>query len=102
EALDLGSVAVHGQTTFVEQYAPPFRSPYTGANSFFPNQGRETWDASLGVGVKLWRGAEFWFNPQIDQGVGLSRTEGGAAFPPGAAFTSAGAGAQRRLAKNTY
>jgi high affinity Mn2+ porin len=86
EALDLGSFAVHGQTTFVEQYAPPFRSPYVGPNSFTPNQGRETWDAGAGIGVKLWRGAEFWLDPEIDQGFGLSRTEGIAGFPAGTAF----------------
>jgi high affinity Mn2+ porin len=86
EALDLGSFAVHGQTTFVEDYAAPFRSPYVGRNSLTSNQGRETWDASLGVGVKLWQGAEFWFDPEIDQGFGLSATEGVAGFPAGTAF----------------
>ncbi len=86
ETLDLGSFAVHGQTTFVEQYAAPFRSPYVGTNSLTPNQGRETWDAGLAVGVKLWQGAEFWFDPEIDQGFGLSRTEGVAGFPAGTAF----------------
>jgi high affinity Mn2+ porin len=86
DALDLGNFAVHGQTTFVEQYAPPFRSPYVGPNSLIPNQGRETWDTTLGVGVKLWRGAELWFDPEIDQGFGLSRTEGVAGFPAGTAF----------------
>jgi high affinity Mn2+ porin len=86
EALDLGSFAVHGQTTFVEEYAPPFRSPYVGQNSLIPNQGRETWDTTLGVGVKLWQGAELWFDPEIDQGFGLSATEGVAGFPAGTAF----------------
>ena len=86
EALDLGSFAVHAQTTFMEQYAPPFHSPYVGQNSLIPNQGRETWDTTLGVGVKLWQGAEFWFDPEIDQGFGLSATEGIAGFPAGTAF----------------
>jgi high affinity Mn2+ porin len=86
DALDLGAFAVHGQTTFVEQYAPPFHSPYVGQNSLIPNQGRETWDTTLGVGVKLWRGAEFWFDPEIDQGFGLNATEGVAGFPAGTAF----------------
>jgi high affinity Mn2+ porin len=86
EALDLGSFAVHGQTTFVEQYAPPFRSPYVGQNSLIPNQGRETWDVTAGVGVKLWQGAELWFDPEIDQGFGLSATVGVAGFPAGTAF----------------
>jgi high affinity Mn2+ porin len=86
DALDIGSFAVHGQTTFLEQYAPPFHSPYIGPSSLIPNQGRETWDATLGVGVKLWRGAELWFDPEIDQGFGLSGTEGVAGFPAGTAF----------------
>jgi high affinity Mn2+ porin len=86
DALDLGSFAVHGQTTFIEQYAPPFRSPYVGQNSLIPNQGRETWDATLGIGVKLWHGAEFWSDLEIDQGFGLSSTKGIAGFPSGTAF----------------
>jgi len=86
DALDLGSFAVHGQTTVVEAYAPPFTSPYVGKNSLTPNQGRETWDATLGLGVKLWQGAEFWFDPEIDQGFGLNSTEGAAGFPTGTAF----------------
>jgi len=28
------------------------------------------------AGVKLWQGAEFWVDPEIDQGFGLSNTEG--------------------------
>jgi len=85
-ALDLDWLAVHGQTTFIEQYAPPFHAPYRGQNSLDSNAGRETWDATLGVGFKPWQGAEFWFDPEIDQGFGLSNTEGIAGFPSGAAF----------------
>ena len=38
------------------------------------------------VGMKLWQGAEFWVDPEIDQGFGLSNTEGVAGFPSGASF----------------
>jgi high affinity Mn2+ porin len=86
EALDLGAFAVHGQTTFVEQYAPPFHSPYVGQNSLIPNQGRETWDATVFLGMRLWQGAELWIDPEIDQGFGLSSTFGIAGFPSGEAF----------------
>jgi high affinity Mn2+ porin len=86
EALDLGSFAVHGQTTFVEQYAPPFRSPYVGQNSLIPNQGRETWDATAYFGMRLWQGAELWVDPEIDQGFGLNATTGIAGFPSGEAL----------------
>ena len=85
-ALDLDWFAVHGQTTFIEQYTPPFHSPYVGVNSLIPNQGRETWNSTLGLGAKLWQGAEFWFDPELGQGFGLSNTEGVAGYVSGAAF----------------
>jgi high affinity Mn2+ porin len=76
------NINFHGQTTFVWQGYPAFRSPYTGTNSL-PGvaQGRETWDATFYGGVRLWQGAEFWFNPEFDQGFGLGGTHGVAGFP---------------------
>ena len=78
--------AVHGQTTFVEQYAAPFREPYSGPNSLASNSGRETWDATAYLGLRLWDGAEAWINPEIDQGFGLSGTLGVAGFTSGEAY----------------
>jgi high affinity Mn2+ porin len=78
--------SVHGQTTFVQQYALPFHAPYRGPNSLDPNAGRETWDATFYVGARLWQGAEVWFNPEIDQGFGLSTTLGVAGFPSAEAY----------------
>jgi high affinity Mn2+ porin len=78
--------AVHGQSTFLEQYDFPFRNPYVGQNSLYPNQGRETWDATAYLGMRLWQGAELWVNPEIDQGFGLSSTVGVAGFPSGEAY----------------
>jgi high affinity Mn2+ porin len=78
--------SLHSQTTFAAQYAPPFRAPYGGANSLDPNTGRETWDATLYLGRRLWEGAELWVNPEIDQGYGLSNTHGIAGFPNGNAY----------------
>ena len=77
---------IHGQTTFVNQYAPPFHAPYHGQNSLDSNSGRETWDATLYVGVSPWQGAEIWVNPEIDQGFGLSNTLGLAGFPSAEAY----------------
>jgi high affinity Mn2+ porin len=75
-------INIHGQTTFVEQAYPSFRSPYVGTNSLpGTGEGRETWDATLYIGVRLWQGAELWFNPEIDQGMGLAQTHGVAGFP---------------------
>ena len=85
-ALDLGWFILHGQTTFIEQYAPPFHAPYHGRNSLGSNAGRETWDTMFSAGFKLWQGAELWIDPEIGQGFGLSNTEGIAGFSSGAAF----------------
>ena len=57
--------AIHGQTTYINQYAPSFRSPYVGPQSLKPNQARETWDATLYAGLRLWSGAELWVDPEI-------------------------------------
>ena len=85
-ALETDNFAIHGQTTFLEQYVFPFRSPYLGPNSLDPNQGRETFDATLFLGMRLWQGAEFWVDPEIDQGFGLSGTLGVAGFTSGEAY----------------
>src|SRR5580693_1803549 len=79
--------AVHAQSTFTAQYHPGFRSAFRGANSLDPHeQARETFDLTLYAGVRPWPGAEFWFNPEIDQGFGLSNTFGAAGYPSGEAY----------------
>jgi high affinity Mn2+ porin len=80
-ALDSDNISIHGQATFVSQYALPFHAPSSGLNSLAPNSGRETFDADLYVGYRPWKGAEIWINPEIDQGFGLSGTFGVAGFP---------------------
>jgi high affinity Mn2+ porin len=73
--------AVHGQATIVDQAYPSFRSPFQGTNSLSGgSQSKETVDLTLSTGVKLWRGAEFWANPEIDQGFGLDNSHGVAGF----------------------
>jgi high affinity Mn2+ porin len=77
---------IHGQTTFIEQAYPSFRSPYAGANSLpGSGQGRETWTATAFIGWRLWEGGEFYFNPELAQGFGLAGTLGLAGFPNGEA-----------------
>jgi len=79
--------AIHGQTTFVEQYHPAFKSPYQGRNSLDPgSRGDETFDATVYVGFAPWKGAEIWANGEIDQGFGLSNSLGIAGFPNGEAY----------------
>jgi high affinity Mn2+ porin len=85
-AFETDRFAFHAQATLLEQYTPPFRSPYVGTNSLTPNQGRETFDTTFYAGVRLWNGAEAWVNPEIDQGFGLSSSVGVAGFPSGEAY----------------
>ena len=77
--------SIHGQTTFVQQAVPRFRSPYTGEFSFLPRQGRETWTVTGYIGRRLWEGAEVYYNPELNQGFGLSNTLGIAGYINGEA-----------------
>jgi len=78
---------VHGQLSYVAQMHPAFSAAYSGPNSLNPNRdSAETLDATLFLGVRLWRGAAFYVNPEVDQGFGLSNTLGVAGFPSGAAY----------------
>jgi high affinity Mn2+ porin len=80
-------VNFHGQTTFTWQGYPAIRSAFEGPNSLPPGgEGRETSDATLYAGLRLWQGAELWLNPEIDQGFGLANTLGVAGFPSGEAY----------------
>ncbi len=79
--------AVHGQATYVQQSYPAFRSPYEGTNSLAGGaQSKQTFDVTLSTGIKLWQGAEFWANPEIDQGFGFDNTHGAAGFPSAEAY----------------
>ena len=77
---------VHAQTTFLPQGYPAFRAPYTGPNSL-PGGGQlqETWTTTAFLGVRLWEGGEFYFDPDLAQGFGLNGTLGVAGFPNGEA-----------------
>ena len=79
--------AIHGQMTVVTQGHPGFSAAFSGPNSLKSTaQVRETVDATLYTGIRPWRGAELWVNPEIDQGFGLSATLGVAGFPSGEAY----------------
>jgi high affinity Mn2+ porin len=86
-APDPDLVNFHGQVTFTAQTYPAFRAPYDGPNSL-PGQPRprETGDATLYAGLRLWQGAEFWFVPELDVGFGLADTHGVAGFTSAEAY----------------
>jgi high affinity Mn2+ porin len=78
--------SIHGQTTFLPQAYPSFRSPYQGQNSLpGRSQGRETWTATAFIGRRLWEGGEIYFNPELNQGFGIASTLGLAGFSNGEA-----------------
>src|SRR5271166_4225143 len=79
--------AIHGQSTYTQQYQPAFHSPYQGPQSLPPPaNGRETVDVTLYAGVRPWQGAEIWINPEMDQGFGLGNSFGVAGYLSGEAY----------------
>jgi len=87
DASDAEDWAIHGQFTGTEQGHPSYHSSYEGSNSLDHKvQRNETTDATLFVGVSPWAGAQFWAEPEIDQGFGLSNTLGVAGFTSGEAY----------------
>jgi len=77
---------VHAQTTFLPSGYPAFRSPYGNPFSLpGAGQARETWTSTGFLGVRLWQGGEFYFDPELGQGFGLNGTLGLAGFPNGEA-----------------
>ncbi|HXZ38424.1 MAG TPA: carbohydrate porin [Thermodesulfobacteriota bacterium] len=77
---------IHGQTTAITQAHGGFHSPYEGPNSF-----RSKWElhtvsvSTLFLGKRLWPGGEFYVNPELAMGRGLSDVLGIAGFPNGEA-----------------
>jgi len=84
-----GTWEIHGQTTFIYQGYPPIYVQYSGPNSLPPEgQSRETWTVSGFLGVRLWQGGQFYFNPELLQGFGVANTTGAAGYPNGEAQKS--------------
>lgn len=88
-AAELMDWNIHGQSTFVGQGYFRFRSPYQGSNSLAPiDQAKNTVSATAFFGLRPWQGTEFYINPELMQGFGLSDVHGLAAFPNGEAQKS--------------
>jgi high affinity Mn2+ porin len=87
EAIQQESWAVHAQTTNTWLLQPAFTSPYQGPQSLKADtNARETVDVTVYAGFRPWQGAEFWVNPEVDQGFGLSDTFGAAGYVSGEAY----------------
>ncbi len=69
--------AIHGQTTYIWQRKPSFGAGYSGENSLTPDRAKSySFTATLDLGLRLWQGAEFHFNPEVAQGVPFSELHG--------------------------
>jgi high affinity Mn2+ porin len=79
--------SLHFQNTEVFQGDFGMHSPYQGPNSLSGNQQwRESISATGFLGRRMpWEGGALYFDPEFNQGYGLSRTEGVASFPNGEA-----------------
>lgn len=80
---------VHGQATFIGQGYPQFHSPYQGQNSLSgPAQYQNTTSATAFLGLRLPDSTEFYINPELMQGSGLSQTFGLGGYSNGEAQKS--------------
>src|SRR5215212_9563130 len=87
--IDPANWNIHGQYTLIGQGYPSFNSPYQGPQSLAGSrQFQNTQSATAFVGARLWEGAEFYINPELMQGFGLSDVSGIAGFTNGEAQKS--------------
>ncbi len=72
------------QTTYVWQRKYPFGAAYTGPNSLIPEIEKSySFTATAALGARTWKGGEVYFDPEITQGVPLSRLTGLGGFTNG-------------------
>jgi len=84
---DRQTFAVHGQVTAATQAHPSFQARYTGNNSMLPEaESATSLVADLFAGVRPWRGAELYVQPELTIGGGLSSSFGVAAYPSGEVY----------------
>ncbi|MEO9257789.1 MAG: carbohydrate porin [Crocinitomicaceae bacterium] len=79
--------SIHAQTTVINQFKPKFSAKYSGDNSLQTQQEDKTsLTSTLYVGVRLWKGASVFLNPEIAGGSGLSSALGIASATNGETF----------------
>jgi high affinity Mn2+ porin len=78
---------IHFQTTYIYQYQPAFSAPYEGQNSLKSAMDKEnSITATVYLGIRLWKGAFIYINPEMAGGSGLSGAYGLAASTNGETF----------------
>src|SRR5579872_5364456 len=79
--------STHFQFTGIVQGYPSFSAPYSGDNSLQPHgQHAYSVTSTVYLGHSLWKGASFFWNPEMAGGRGVSSTLGIAGFPNGETF----------------
>jgi hypothetical protein len=72
------------QATYVWQRKYPFGAPYTGTNSLSPDIEKSySFTATAALGARTWKGGEVYVDPEVAQGVPLSRLAGLGGFSNG-------------------
>jgi len=68
---------LHFQTTILPQYHGSFPAAYTGTESLNPGPELATsFTATAFLGIKVWEGGFFYFDPEVPAGTGLSGVAG--------------------------
>ena len=77
----------HFQLTTVTQHKFDMPAPYTGTNSLIgPSETATTLTATIFWGVRLWKNASLYINPEVAGGSGISSAHGIGDFTNGEAF----------------
>jgi high affinity Mn2+ porin len=79
--------SAHFQLTAIPQAHPSFKATYSGLNSLDAKaETRTSVSSTLFLGMRLWKHAEVYFDPEMIGGGGFSVTTGIAAFPNGEVY----------------
>lgn len=95
------------QATYVWQRKSPFDAPYSGPHSLSPDREKSySLTATAALGTRIWRGGEFYFDPEVAQGVPLSGLTGLGGFTNGEIARTSGPSATfyraRLFARQTW
>lgn len=79
--------SLHFQATDIVQWKPSFTAKYSGPNSLMTEEEtRTSITSTLFIGVRAWKGAELYFNPELAGGAGLTGALGVASSTNGETF----------------
>ncbi len=65
--------SIHAQATVINQFKPKFKAKYSGENSLSASkENKISITTTIFAGVRLWKGASIFINPELAGGSGLS------------------------------